>query len=111
VDAEVELDDHAIEIETTLRHFEPFGVGNPSPVFAVRNVSAAAPARVVGRDGLKLTLVGPTGTQLDAIGWGMGPLAPCIHAGAPLDVAFRLERDEYQGVSRVQARIADIVIK
>ncbi|MEO7217417.1 MAG: single-stranded-DNA-specific exonuclease RecJ [Gemmatimonadaceae bacterium] len=111
VDAEIELDDRALEIEVMLRHFEPFGVGNPSPVFAVRNVSAVASPKVIGRDGLKLTLVGPTGTKIDAIGWGMAPLAPSIRAGAVLDVAFRLERDEYQGVSRIQARIADIVVR
>jgi single-stranded-DNA-specific exonuclease len=111
VDAEIELDDRALELEPMLRHFEPFGVGNPSPIFAVRNVSVAGPARVVGRDGLKVTLVGSTGTQIDAIGWGMAALAPAIRAGSNLDVAFRLERDEYHGVSRLQARIADIVVR
>ena len=111
VDAEIELDDRSLEIETTLRHFEPFGVGNPSPVFAVRNVSAVAAARVVGRDGLKVTLMGTTGTRIEAIGWGMAALAPAIRAGTALDVAFRLERDEYQGVSRIQARIADIIVR
>jgi hypothetical protein len=25
----------------------------------------------------------------------------------PLDIVYRLERDEYQGVSRLQARLAD----
>jgi single-stranded-DNA-specific exonuclease len=111
VDAEVELDAEMLGIEATLRHFEPFGVGNPSPVFVVRNVTAAGPARVVGRDGLKLTLVGAAGTEIEAIGWGMAALAPTISAGAALDVAFRLERDEYNGVSRLQARIADIVVR
>ena len=28
--------------------------------------------------------------------------------GAPFDIAFRLERDEYRGESRLQARLADI---
>jgi hypothetical protein len=28
--------------------------------------------------------------------------------GRPVDIAFKLERDEYRGVSRLQARIADI---
>ena len=109
VDAELELDDRALEIEPMLRHFEPFGVGNPSPVFAVRNVSIAGSPRVVGRDGLKLTLVGSTGTQIEAIGWGMAALAPALRSASVVDAAFRFERDEYQGVSRLQARLADIV--
>ncbi|MEO6864031.1 MAG: single-stranded-DNA-specific exonuclease RecJ [Gemmatimonadaceae bacterium] len=111
VDAEIELDEEALRLEVMLRHFEPFGVGNPSPVFAARNVGTVGAARVVGKDGLKLTLVGSTGTQLEAIGWGMAALAPSIRAGSTLDVAFRLERDEYKGVSRIQARLADVVVR
>ncbi len=111
VDAELELDDAALEIEPMLRHFEPFGVGNPSPIFAVRNVSISGNPRVIGRDGLKLTLVGRTGTSIEAIGWGMAALAPALRSAAGVDAAFRLERDEYQGVSRLQARLADIVAR
>ena len=111
VDAEIELDQATLNLETTLRHFEPFGVGNPAPVFAARNVLSLGAPRIVGRDGLKLTLVGTTGTQIEAIGWGMAELAPSITPGAALDVAFRLERDEYNGVSRLQARLADVVVR
>jgi len=111
VDAEIELNQDTLDMESMLRHFEPFGVGNPSPVFAARNVTVVAAPRVVGRDGLKLTLLGRSGTQLEAIGWGMAAMAPSISAGSALDVAFRLERDEYRGVSRLQARLADVVLR
>lgn len=110
VDIELELDHDALQMEALLRHFEPFGVGNPAPVFAVRNVTAAAAPRVVGKDGLKLRLAGIGGAEIDAIGWGMADIARQIIPGRPLDVAFRLERDEYQGESRLQAKIADIVV-
>ncbi len=111
IDAEIELDTATLELDVMLRHFEPYGVGNPAPVFAARNVGTLGSARVVGKDGLKLTLLGRTGTQLEAIGWGMAALAPSIRAGASLDVAFRLERDEYKGESRLQARLAGLVVK
>ena len=111
VDAEIEIDEETLGLEVMLRHFEPFGVGNPAPVFASMNVTTVGAPRVVGKDGLKLTLVGTTGTQLEAIGWGMAALAPSIRAGSALDVAFRLERDEYKGVSRLQARLADVVVR
>lgn len=111
VDIELELDHATLELETVLRHFEPFGIGNPAPVFAARNVTVAAAPRTVGRDGLKLRLVGASGAQIDAIGWGMADMAPRIRPGILLDVAFRLERDEYQGESRLQAKLADIVVR
>jgi hypothetical protein len=37
----------------------------------------------------------------------MGPRAKELEAGTVIDVAFRLERDEYRGESRLQLRLAD----
>jgi single-stranded-DNA-specific exonuclease len=107
IDAEISIDEVTDDLESLLRHFEPFGVGNPSPVFASRNVRLAVPARVVGTDGLKLRIAGSTRDR-EALGWGMGDLAPELPLEAPIDIAYRLERDTYQGESRLQLRIADI---
>ncbi len=110
VDVELDLQHANAELESVLRYFEPFGVGNPSPVFAARNVSLAGPPRVVGKDTLKLRLATTAG-ELDAIGWGMGELVGALGAGRPVDIAFRLERDEYRGESRLQAKLADVVVR
>lgn len=107
IDAEIPIEDATDELETLLRHFEPFGVGNPSPVFASRGVRLAGPARVVGSDGLKLRLATAKGER-EALGWGMGELATELAPGMAVDVAYRIERDTYQGESRVQLRLADL---
>ncbi len=107
VDLEVSIDRMDEKIESLFRHFEPFGIGNPSPVLLARNVTIARPPRLIGHDGLKLTLDTGTGS-LDAIGWGFGPRAGEFQPGSKVDIAFRLERDEYRGESYLQARIADI---
>jgi single-stranded-DNA-specific exonuclease len=70
-------------------------------------VKLPAGPRSIGRDGLKLTLDSGAGS-LDAVGWGMADRIPDLPAGSIVDIAFRLERDEYRGESRLQARIADI---
>ena len=106
VDLEVSVDDVNDELEALLRHFEPFGVGNPSPVLLARGVRLAAAPRLVGKDGLRLRLRTARG-ELDALGWGMASRLPELHGTPLLDVAFRLERDEYNGASRLQARLAD----
>jgi hypothetical protein len=38
----------------------------------------------------------------------MGDLAPDLPLGVPFDIAYRIERDTYQGESRLQLRIADL---
>lgn len=106
VDLELPLEQADDELEALLRHIEPCGVGNPSPLFVARGVTVAAPPRVVGKDGLKL-LLHANGRELVALGWGMGPRARELDVGATIDVAYRLERDEWNGESRLQARLAD----
>ena len=107
VDLEVNIDGMDERLESLFRHFEPFGIGNPSPVLLARNVTLAAPPRLVGKDGLKVVLDMGTGS-LDALGWGFAHRAAEFQAGSKVDIAFRLERDEYRGQSYLQARIADI---
>jgi single-stranded-DNA-specific exonuclease len=107
VDLEVSIDGMDGRLESLFRHFEPFGIGNPTPVLLARNVVIARPPRAVGKDGLKIVLDTGTGS-LDAIGWGLAGRAAEFQPGTKVDVAFRLERDDYRGESYLQARVADI---
>ena len=107
VDMEVALSDLTPGFEALLRHLEPCGVGNAAPVLMTRGVRLAAPPRVVGSGGLKLRLEMDAGNPLDAIGWSLGARIGEIDTSRPLDIVYRLERDEYQGISRLQAKIAD----
>jgi single-stranded-DNA-specific exonuclease len=107
VDLEVSIDGMDGQLESLFRHFEPFGIGNPTPVLLARNVMIARPPRVIGKDGLKLVLDTGTGS-LNAIGWGLAGRAAEFQPGTRVDIAFRLERDDYRGESFLQARIADI---
>lgn len=107
VDLELPIAQANDELETLLRHFEPFGVGNAAPVLVSRGVRLLGRPRPVGADGLRLRLQAGTG-ELDALGWGMGARAGEFTDGALVDVAYRLERDEYRGEHRLQARLVDV---
>ena len=106
IDLEVALADLTPGFESLLRHLEPCGIGNPSPMLLTRGVRLAAAPRIVGQGGLKLRLQ-TDHEPLEAVGWSLGHRIGEIDVNRPLDVAFRLERDEYQGVSRLQAKLAD----
>jgi single-stranded-DNA-specific exonuclease len=105
---EVSLADITPGFEALLRHLEPCGMGNPSPMLMTRGVRLAAPPRSVGQGGLKLRIDMPTGDPLDAIGWSMGHRIGELDIQRPVDILYRLERDEYQGVSRLQAKLSDL---
>jgi single-stranded-DNA-specific exonuclease len=107
IDLEVAIDCANEDLEKMLRHFEPFGVGNPTPVLVARGVQLAGEPKIVGANGLKLRLSTGAG-ELEAIGWGMASRFDEFKGVPVVDIAFRLERDEFRGTSRLQARIADI---
>lgn len=107
VDLELPISAATLELESLLRHFEPFGPSNPTPVLVSRGVRLAAPARVMGDGHLKLRLRTDAG-ELEVIGWGMAQLASELDVAIPFDIAYRLERDDWNGVPRLQAKLAAV---
>jgi single-stranded-DNA-specific exonuclease len=90
-----------------LRHCEPYGVGNPSPVFLATNVRAQTPPRRIGETGMRVRIEDETGA-VDAVAWDFAHRLADFDWRAPFDVAYRLERDEWQGRTRLQARLCDV---
>jgi single-stranded-DNA-specific exonuclease len=106
VDLELPLGLVSDELEKLIRHLEPCGPGNPAPVFGVRHARAVGPRRV-GTNHLRFTLDDESGV-LPAIAFQWADAIPDHWLADRLDVAFRLERDEWQGRVTLQARVASM---
>jgi single-stranded-DNA-specific exonuclease len=102
VDLELGLHEANRELERMCRHLEPCGSGNASPVFGVRGVRFVGRSRV-GNGHLKGTL-DDGATRLGAIGFQWADRVPWLGDGL-VDVAFRLESNEWNGYSTLQARL------
>jgi len=108
VELEVPLGELTEELYQFLKFLGPHGMGNPRPVFMVRGVRSDGPARMVGRNHLKL-LLQQDGTRMEGIGFGLAERIPLRSVGgSPLEVAFQLHQNEFRGVRTLQARIKDI---
>jgi single-stranded-DNA-specific exonuclease len=59
LDAELPFDQITHDLFQALRRLEPFGMGNPEPVFAARNLRLMAPPRVLKEKHVKLKLSSP----------------------------------------------------
>ena len=95
-----EADERMLEAMDDMR---PFGMGNPTPVWASAGVRVVGQPRVVGQGHLKL-LLAAGGVQREAIAWGMGQRT--VPEG-PLDVAFQLRKESYQGRERIVLTVQD----
>jgi single-stranded-DNA-specific exonuclease len=98
-----ELDDR---LERLLRHLEPSGPGNPGPVLGVREATAKG-ANVVGTNHIKFTLEDET-AAIQSIGFGWADRLSEDWSQGAVDVALRLERNDWRGSSTLQARVVDV---
>ncbi|HEX9109668.1 MAG TPA: DHHA1 domain-containing protein, partial [Longimicrobiales bacterium] len=107
IDLELPLAQVDAELHRFLRHFGPFGAGNPSPVLAVRGARVLGRPRVVGDGHLKLELSQGV-ARLPAIGFRMGERLPQLAGAGHVDAAFQLQQNEWNGRTELQARLLDV---
>ncbi len=88
---------------------EPFGQGNPKPIFATCGVRVASPPRRVGArsDHLQLVITDNTAT-IRCIGFGMGKLEKKLLETDYFDVAYEPQLNHYNGNTTVEFNLRDI---
>ena len=120
VDGEIALEQVNPEFYEALRRLEPFGMGNPEPIFAARKVRLAQPPRFIKEKHarLKLSAVGngagaksnwQRAITYDAMAWRMaeraqqGQLLP----GDILDVAFTIGHNDHPEYGGLELTLCD----
>lgn len=106
IDAVVQLSELSMDLERLLRHLEPCGAGNPTPVFGVTG-ARVRDARPVGTNHLRLLLQDDAG-RIPAIGFDWADRVDPDWWRAPVDVAFQLQQNEWRGDVSLQARIVEV---
>ena len=104
LDAEITLGDLTWELLRWHELLQPFGQGNPQPLFLVRGVESMVPPQVLKEKHLALRFR-QNGRQQRAIYFG-GAESPLPEP--PWDVAFRISADEYQGETRLQMQVEEL---
>ncbi len=86
----------------------PFGAGNPKPVFAATGVEIADGPRRLKERHLKMA-VRQDGRVLRAIAWrGVERYGFLESHRAPIDLAYSLEQNEFNGESYLELVVADV---
>jgi single-stranded-DNA-specific exonuclease len=103
-DGELTMEQVTPRFWESLRALQPFGIGNPEPIFVARGVTLMGEPKVMREKHLKLKLrryvnsqSGALARGLDALGWRMSHRleAEPLSGGDAMDLLFRIEQNTH----------------
>lgn len=111
IDAELPAEAVTLKLAEELRRLEPFGAGNPQPVFLTRGLRITSEPRVLKERHLKMRVAGKDGRTFDTIWWGGAEAltsGQTIGTGTRIELAYTLELNTWQGETRLQLCVQDM---
>lgn len=106
IDAELPTEEITFGLVSELSALEPFGAGNPRPVFMVRNLCILTEPRLIGERHLKMCVAGPKRRPLETIWWNGAEQTNVVKSG--IDMAYTIETSNWTGETFLQLSVQDI---
>lgn len=103
----------SVEVAEKLKRLEPFGSGNPEPLFGFENLEVQG-VQTMGKNKQHLKVVfcdcDNKNKKCEAVFWGKAQLGETIKVGKTISVAGRLEVNEWKGKKKIQLVGKDVLI-
>jgi single-stranded-DNA-specific exonuclease len=106
IDAELPTQEITFAMVAELNALEPYGAGNPRPVFLARNLCILSEPRLIGQRHLKMNVAGPKGRPLETIWWNAAERLSELQNGA--DMAYTIETSNWTGETFLQLSAQDV---
>ena len=111
IDAEVQPRELSFQLSQELGALEPFGAGNPRPVFATRGFRVLSEPQIIKEQHLKLRVAGENNRPFEAIWWrGLEESEQVPRANQRIDLAYELEVNRWNGEVKLQLNVKDMKI-
>ncbi len=109
IDAELKLEDVNYRMLKFLNALEPYGPGNMRPVFVSRNLAVDGIPKLIGRDQNTLKFsVKQNKTPFESIGFNMVDHYEKLIQNSPIDIAYVIGENEWNGQKSIQLELKDI---
>lgn len=110
VDALVTSQSLSLELVDDLSCFEPFGAGNPKPIFVTRDFVLREEPFVMKDKHLKLKLIGTDNKTFEAVWWDgvERSKGQTLTPNSRIELAYVPEANEWQGNRRLQLVVEDL---
>ena len=109
IDLELKPESVTFSLARELNALEPFGAGNPRPVFVTRNLRRLSEPLVIKDKHLKFRLAGPQNRPLEAVWWN------CVETpgqtpdlNGSIELAYTLETSAWNDEYRMQLNVLDL---
>ena len=110
IDMELFLSDLNQEVVRELESLEPFGTGNPEPLFYTRNLKLKCEQQTLSRETLKFWVTDGKNT-MQAIGFGMSSLSASLESANFFDLVYSPKIDDWHDESSLILEVSDIFFK
>ena len=107
VDTVVRFSDLDSQVYRIIEQMEPFGPENPKPVLSSTAVIDTGYSKLLKEKHLRLFLR-QDDLIFSAIAFNMADKWPLVQSGEPLDIAYTLDVNEWNGQKSLQLKILDI---
>ena len=97
----------SVAILDALQDLEPFGAGNPAPLFGLFGMEIDSIKGMGNNRHLRLVL-SRNGAHITAVRFGIGPEEFPYKKGDRVDLAVRIDKNIYMGETRISIQIRDI---
>ena len=107
IDAELPFEAIKPSFYNILEQMQPFGPGNTQPVFIARRVVDKGNSRIVKEQHVRFSLHQGSAV-MDGIGFGLAGKFHLLGTGAPIDVVFTLDENEWNNQKTLQLKVIDL---
>ena len=110
IDALVTADTMDLKLVEELSLFEPFGAGNPKPIFLTRGLRLVGEPFIMKDKHLKLKLADESGKAFEAVWWDgvERSLGQTLKPNSRIELAYVPEANSWQGNTRLQLVVEDL---
>jgi single-stranded-DNA-specific exonuclease len=107
INAEINFKEINLAFYNIIAQMEPFGPENMRPVFITKKVYNTGFSKIVKENHIKFSLQQGAVT-VNGIAFGMAKKFPILEMNRPIDVAYTLDLNEWNGTKSVQLKVVDI---
>ncbi len=101
----ISIEDVSSRLLDEMTIFQPFGQGNPEPVFGLQDTILRRPTEVFGKGHFRFRLDSGSSEPISGVAWKQSGNRPS--PGKPIDMALRINWNVWKGRKSIQAELVD----